>query len=58
MTIAVPTVERVPDIELAFGEGLAWDGELGRLYFVDAVPRRIHWLEWGLWRGRRGAVSR
>jgi sugar lactone lactonase YvrE len=55
MTIAVPTVERVPDIELAFGEGLAWDGELGRLYFVDAVPRRIHWLEPDS--AKRGAVE-
>ena len=45
MAVAEPTVERVPDIELAFGEGLAWDGELGRLYFVDAVSRQIRWLE-------------
>ena len=28
--MAKPTIERVSGIELAFGEGLAWDGELGR----------------------------
>jgi sugar lactone lactonase YvrE len=39
------TIERVPGVELAFGEGLAWDAELARLYFVDAVARRVHWLE-------------
>jgi sugar lactone lactonase YvrE len=38
-----PTVERVAGIEFGFGEGLAWDGELGRLYFVDAVARRVCW---------------
>lgn len=43
--MAKPTIERVPGIELSFGEGLAWDGELGRLYFVDAVTRQVHWLE-------------
>jgi sugar lactone lactonase YvrE len=52
---AGPLVERVADVELAFGEGLAWDGELGRLYFVDAVARQIHWLE--LEREQRGSVE-
>jgi len=53
--MAKPTIERVPGIELAFGEGLAWDGEIGRLYFVDAVARQVHWLEPAS--EKRGAVK-
>ena len=43
--VAEPTIERVPEIELAFGEGLTWDDELGRLYFVDTAKNQICWLE-------------
>jgi sugar lactone lactonase YvrE len=53
--MAKTTIDRVSGIELAFGEGLAWDGELGRLYFVDAVTRQVHWLEPAS--GKRGAVE-
>lgn len=38
-------IDRVDGIELDFGEGLAWDGEQHRLYFVDAIARRVHSLD-------------
>lgn len=53
--MAKPTIERVRGIELAFGEGLAWDEDLGRLYFVDAVKRQVHWFEPAS--GERGALE-
>jgi sugar lactone lactonase YvrE len=40
-------VSRVGDFELAFGESLRWDATRNRLYFVDCLQSRLHWLEGG-----------
>jgi sugar lactone lactonase YvrE len=38
---------RVGDISLTWGESLRWDDRRQRLYFVDAGPQVLHWLDEG-----------
>lgn len=42
-----PTIERVPDVRLVWGESLRWDDRRERLYFVDCATQTLHWLEQG-----------
>lgn len=40
-------ITRIGEFTLTWGESLLWDDQRGRLYFVDTLERRLHWLENG-----------
>jgi sugar lactone lactonase YvrE len=40
-------IERVGEFCLGWGEGLVWDEQKARLYFVDCSTRTLHWLDDG-----------
>jgi len=41
----MPTIHRVGDFSLQWGESLRWDDRRQRLYFVDCATQTLHWLE-------------
>jgi len=43
----VETITRIGDVNLTWGESLLWDEQRGRLYFVDVLESKLHWLEAG-----------
>ncbi len=40
------TIEQVGNSKLQFGEGLSWDDQLNRLYFVDVFGPHLFWMEY------------
>ncbi|HYA67996.1 MAG TPA: SMP-30/gluconolactonase/LRE family protein [Acidimicrobiales bacterium] len=38
-------ITRIGQFSLGWGEGLAWDDQRQRLYFVDCAAESLHWLE-------------
>ncbi len=40
-------VNRIGTFKLGWGESLVWDERRDRLYFVDCVAQRLHWLQSG-----------
>ena len=47
MPLSDPETSKVGDFTLLFGEGLEWDEQLHRLYFVDAGACELLWLDNG-----------
>lgn len=45
--MATDALERVGDFDLTWGESLRWDDRRNRLYFVDCISQRLHWLDGG-----------
>ena len=43
--LGVPTLTRIGDFTLTWGESLRWDDRRRRLYFVDCATRMLHWLD-------------
>jgi L-arabinonolactonase len=41
----VPSVRRIGDFSLTWGESLRWDDRRQRLYMVDCAAQTLHWLE-------------
>jgi hypothetical protein len=44
----MPDIRRIGDLALGWGEGVAWDEQRGRLYFVDrairSAPSLSRWM--------------
>jgi L-arabinonolactonase len=43
----MPSLTRIGDFTLAWGESLRWDDRRQRLYFVDCATQTLHWLDRG-----------
>ena len=41
----MPTLTRIGDFKLTWGESLRWDDRRQRLYFVDCATQTLHWLD-------------
>src|SRR5688500_14723933 len=40
-------MRRIGDFRLTWGESRRWDEQRQRLYFVDCLENRLHWLDGG-----------
>jgi len=45
--VTTAAVKRVGNFELRWGESLRWDERRNRLYFVDCMAQKLHWLDGG-----------